>query len=195
MKRGQAEEIFPFLEARLREANWGWTDIDLIAVGVGPGNFTGIRISVAAARGLSLSLGVPALGVSSFEFTRDPEDGLAAHPAEVVSVPALRERAYIQAFRYGKPVGEPTVIDPRTPPPDLARPNLRVVGYRAKEIATALDADFHESETLRVGERIAQVAEWRIGYEGEVPSRPAPLYVRPADASPPSDPPPVILDD
>ena len=39
---------------------------EALAVGIGPGNFTGIRIAVSAARGLGLSLGIPVFGVSSF---------------------------------------------------------------------------------------------------------------------------------
>ncbi len=43
----------------------GWDQVDRIAVGLGPGTFTGIRIGVATAAGLSLSTGVPAVGVST----------------------------------------------------------------------------------------------------------------------------------
>lgn len=67
MTRGQAERLFPLLEELLAEAGLSWPDLDAIGVGVGPGNFTGIRISVAAARGLALSLGIPAVGVSATE--------------------------------------------------------------------------------------------------------------------------------
>ena len=67
MTKGQAERLFPLLEELLAEAGLAWSDLDAIGVGVGPGNFTGVRISVAAARGLALSLGIPAIGVSATE--------------------------------------------------------------------------------------------------------------------------------
>ncbi|MEF9603437.1 tRNA (adenosine(37)-N6)-threonylcarbamoyltransferase complex dimerization subunit type 1 TsaB, partial [Paracoccus sp. PXZ] len=67
MARGQAERLFPLLEELLAEAGVAWRDLSAIGCGIGPGNFTGIRISVAAARGLALSLGIPAVGVSVTE--------------------------------------------------------------------------------------------------------------------------------
>ena len=57
MGRGQAERLFPLLEELLAEGGVTWRDLTALGVGTGPGNFTGIRISVAAARGLALSLG------------------------------------------------------------------------------------------------------------------------------------------
>jgi tRNA threonylcarbamoyl adenosine modification protein YeaZ len=41
--------------------------VDLIAVGVGPGSFTGIRVGIAAAKGLALPGGIPIKAVSSFD--------------------------------------------------------------------------------------------------------------------------------
>ncbi len=49
----------PLLEEMLAEAGAAWGDLAPIGVGIGPGNFTGIRISVAAARGLALGAGHP----------------------------------------------------------------------------------------------------------------------------------------
>ena len=63
MKNGQAELLFEVIEDALKKAKIKKTRIDFIVVGIGPGNFTGIRIGLAAAKGLSLSLKVPISGV------------------------------------------------------------------------------------------------------------------------------------
>ena len=59
MERGQAERLLPMIEALLAEAGVGWGDLDGIGVCTGPGNFTGLRVAVAAARGLALALAHP----------------------------------------------------------------------------------------------------------------------------------------
>ncbi|MFP4451570.1 MAG: tRNA (adenosine(37)-N6)-threonylcarbamoyltransferase complex dimerization subunit type 1 TsaB, partial [Rhodosalinus sp.] len=74
MGRGQAERLMPMLEEMLAEAGVGWSDLDVLGVGTGPGNFTGLRIAVAAARGLALALDVPAVGVSGFEVIHSATD-------------------------------------------------------------------------------------------------------------------------
>ncbi len=90
MGRGQAERLFPLLEEVLASNGLGWQDLSRLGVGIGPGNFTGIRISVAAARGLALSLGVPAIGVSTFQAISMSEP--APH---LPAVPAPRDQFYI----------------------------------------------------------------------------------------------------
>ncbi len=89
MQRGQAEALFPLLEAVLDHAKANWQDVSAIGVGTGPGNFTGIRIAVSAARGLSLGLKVPAIGVSAFDMA-------SAGKACPVYIPAPRDQAYVQ---------------------------------------------------------------------------------------------------
>jgi tRNA threonylcarbamoyladenosine biosynthesis protein TsaB len=41
--------------------------VDLLAVGLGPGTFTGIRIGIATARGLGISLGLPVRGICTLD--------------------------------------------------------------------------------------------------------------------------------
>ena len=67
MTRGQAERLMPMVEEVLAEAGATLKDLTAIAVCTGPGNFTGIRIAVALSRGLSFSLGLPAVGVGALE--------------------------------------------------------------------------------------------------------------------------------
>jgi len=188
MARGQAEHLMGTLQAVLSQAGGALENIDALAVGIGPGNFTGIRISVAAAEGLGLGLGIPVIGVSTFEAMLDP-DGPLAEPGLVVSVPAPRDQAYVQLLRYGKPVGAPRLIDPATPPQDLEVPvNMRVRGFRAADIARSFGVSVSQIEPEHIAAQIARMGDikWR---DDSFDRRAAPLYVRPADAAPPKDPP------
>lgn len=81
---GQAEALLPLLDRMLAAAGTTFSRVDAVACGTGPGNFTGVRISVAAARGLALALGRPAIGVTGFEalahgLTRPCTVALPAH--------------------------------------------------------------------------------------------------------------------
>ena len=168
MEKGQAEHLLPMLENLLAEAGLAWRDLTALAVGTGPGNFTGVRISVAAARGLSLSLGIPAIGVTRLEALAH---GLA-RPLWVVE-DARRDEVYAQRFDGTGAAARLTRLDALTldaPVAGNALPNA--------------------IPSLPIAEAIARVAATRIA---EPQPRPAPFYLRGADAAPPSDPPPVIL--
>jgi tRNA threonylcarbamoyladenosine biosynthesis protein TsaB len=63
---GHATMLMPMVERAMAKAGCAYADLSRIAVAVGPGSFTGIRVGLAAALGLSLASGVPAVGISSF---------------------------------------------------------------------------------------------------------------------------------
>ncbi len=67
MRKGQVERLMPLMQEMLENAGVSWGDLTRIGVGIGPGNFTGIRIAVSAARGLALAPDTPAGGVSGGE--------------------------------------------------------------------------------------------------------------------------------
>jgi len=97
-KKTHSEKLMPMIEFMLSNAEISLEDIDLIAVANGPGSFTGVRIGVATAQGLSHALGIPHVGISSLE-------GLAANVFETngIIVPILnarREQVYTAMFRY-----------------------------------------------------------------------------------------------
>jgi tRNA threonylcarbamoyladenosine biosynthesis protein TsaB len=60
-----AERLLPLIAEVLAEAGWERRDLARIGVSVGPGSFTGLRVGIACAQGLSLGLGIPLLGVTS----------------------------------------------------------------------------------------------------------------------------------
>ena len=61
----RAQTLLEDVDALLRQAGAHPADLQRLAVGVGPGSFTGVRIGLAAARGLALSLGIEGAGVST----------------------------------------------------------------------------------------------------------------------------------
>ena len=64
-RASRAQTLLEDVDALLRQAGAHPSEICRLAVGIGPGSFTGVRIGLAAARGLALSLGVGGAGVST----------------------------------------------------------------------------------------------------------------------------------
>ena len=59
--------LMPMVEAMLCSSELSLADLDAIAVAAGPGSFTGIRIGIAAAKGLAWARELPCVGVSTLE--------------------------------------------------------------------------------------------------------------------------------
>ncbi|MGB0967925.1 MAG: tRNA (adenosine(37)-N6)-threonylcarbamoyltransferase complex dimerization subunit type 1 TsaB [Halocynthiibacter sp.] len=162
MAKGQAEHLMPMIEEMLSISGKSWQDLDRIGVGIGPGNFTGIRIAVSAARGLGLSLNIPAVGVNGFEVA-----ALGAPVPCRALVNAPRDQVYCLESGQDAPV-----LIPRA---DLADNNLS-------------SFEFSSLTPTEISVRIARIAS-----VSDTQERPAPLYIRAADAAPPKDPLPQIV--
>lgn len=63
----QAERLPGAIEQLLEEQGWTPESLELVAVSLGPGGFTGVRVGMAAAQGLTFGLDIPLVGVSSLE--------------------------------------------------------------------------------------------------------------------------------
>lgn len=90
----RSEDLLPAIEALLHEANATARDIGRIAVSLGPGSFTGLRIGIASALGLSKALKCEVVGVPLLPamFSLSDKAGRAA----VVPV-GKNDRAYLFA--------------------------------------------------------------------------------------------------
>lgn len=175
MAIGQAERLMPLLAEMLAVAGLTWRDLHGIGVGTGPGNFTGVRLSVSAARGLALSLSRPAIGVTRLEALAE---GLP-RPLAVIE-DARRGAAYLQ--RFG-PDSAPQLVD------SDALPDLGSMS-RTGGGAALMSGGAILPPAMPLAVAIARIAARRLG---TVQPRPAPLYLRAADAAVSSDPPVVIL--
>ena len=164
MQKGQSEALGPLIKDLLASQNFEIDRVTRIGVGIGPGNFTGTRVAVSFARGLSLALKCPAFGISSFEATYFGHNG----PAFVI-VPATRERVYVQ--RYPKTLDGAWIST-------------------EKEIDFGDAKRIERCTGQRLSENIAHLAAQR-SIEDLIP--PAPLYLKPANAAPSREYPPKIL--
>ena len=97
----RAQTLLEDVDALLRQAGAHPSEIDRLAVGVGPGSFTGVRIGLAVARGLALSLDVPGSGVSTLAALA------AGAPGAVPVVDAKRREVFTLV------AGEPRVLAPQ----------------------------------------------------------------------------------
>ena len=187
--RGHAERLMPMVESALIEAQKTFDDLDRIAVTVGPGSFTGVRVGVAAARGLALALDIPAVGIGSLEAIALPVRRARDNGTVLAALDAKRGEVYAlaQDLSSGAVTIEPTSIaisDLARRIEPLARP-LVLVGAGATIAADALGPDraviFGEADVPD----IADVAA--LGFLADPSSPPVPLYARGADAKPQAD--------
>jgi tRNA threonylcarbamoyladenosine biosynthesis protein TsaB len=104
----RAQTLLEDVDALLRQAGAHPSDLDRLAVGLGPGSFTGVRIGLAVARGLALSLELPGSGVSTLA-------ALAAGAPDALPVIDAKRREIFTLVG-----GEPCVLAPQELPLDEA---------------------------------------------------------------------------
>ena len=111
--RGHAERLLPMIGDVLLAAGTSYGELQLICVTIGPGTFTGIRIGLAAARGLALASDLPVLGLSTLEAVAAgvaPDGGCAV----LAALDARRGQVYVQAFASDRsPLAPPRVLAPQ----------------------------------------------------------------------------------
>jgi tRNA threonylcarbamoyladenosine biosynthesis protein TsaB len=185
---------------RAAAAAGGWQAVDLLAVGLGPGTFTGLRVGIATARGLSVSLGLPARGVCTLDAlargireasSSVPFAGIAGKRNSSALAVLYGWRGEVFAALYGSAgerLWEPAVYEPGK----LAR---RVAELDEAPLAAGSGALRFQQELTRGGVRIAddsdpvhRVAARHVcalaatAADAEERDGLAPIYLRPPDA-------------
>lgn len=195
MDRGHAEAVIPMIAEVIEEAGFDYAVLDAVGVTRGPGAFTGVRIGLAAARGIGLAAAIPVLGFSTFEAVA------AAVPAGtlngrrlIVAVESKREDLYVQAFDADRnPVSPAEAVMPAGLRNRVPDGSLVLAGDAAGRAREALA----DRSTVEVIEAVAQpdaahVASLAAALAPVVSSaaddHPAtPLYLRPPDAKRPAN--------
>lgn len=167
-RASRAVRVLEDADELLREAGVEPSELDGVVVGTGPGSFTGLRMGLAAARGLAFALDVPVAGVSTL-------DALAAGaPGALPVVDAGRREVFTRV--NGEPVA--------TPPQELElEPGTLCVGdgaVRYRDVLEARGAEIppgeDERHRPRAGFHAALATEFGSAEEIE------PLYLRIPDA-------------
>lgn len=172
--RGHAERLMAMIDDAMAEAKLTLTDVERIGVTVGPGSFTGIRVGVAAARGLALALGVECVGVSTLEVLA--RTASSSEKPVLAAINAHRDQVYAQGFERDVPQGEPLLLELDDYLARATAPGIVLVGS-----ASALVND-REAETAPDHYPIDLVA--RISATAKAQGKPRPLYLRGPDAKP-----------
>ncbi len=184
MERGHAEALMPMIARVMAAAGIALQAVDRIAVTIGPGSFTGLRVGVAAARGLALTCQCPAVGVTTLAALA--EDARKNHPGRVVGAAIDARHGHVYFALYGAD-GEvlvaPEALDIETAAA-YARDHAAIIaGPGAPLLASAASESGGFEIVANDAPSLAAVA--RLGAAATPTlARPAPLYLRPPDAKP-----------
>lgn len=186
MSRGHAEAIIPLIARVMDQAKVEFAGIDRIAVTVGPGSFTGLRVGISAARGISLAAGKPAIGLTTLAAYAAPYLAQDDSVPVAVVIDARHDHVYLQVFgRGGRTLVTPRIASLNEAVRSAAVAPTRIVGNAANLVAAAWPAS--ELKPKLVEERSAPDIAWvaRLGFTAlEGQSAPKPLYLRTPDAQP-----------
>jgi tRNA threonylcarbamoyladenosine biosynthesis protein TsaB len=166
-RTSRAQTLLEDVDALLRQGGAHPRELGALAVGIGPGSFTGVRIGLAAARGLALSLELGGAGVSTLA-------ALAAGAPDALPVIDARRREVFTLVG-----GAPAVLEPA----DVAVAGATLVGSGAIRYRAVFEAG-GAVVPPDADERHVPRARFHAALAGELGPVDAiePLYLRVPDA-------------
>jgi tRNA threonylcarbamoyl adenosine modification protein YeaZ len=186
MERGHAEALMPMTASIMAEAKLAFSDLDVIAATTGPGSFTGVRIAIAAARGLALVTHAKLFGSDSLTVMAREAVGAADGKPFAVAVDARRGMLYLGLYDGAGARREgPLLVAPEEAATTLPRDVAVAVGSGAELLAGAASLRSHEIEArLSALQPSASTLATMALEGGEMVPVLKPLYLRPPDAKP-----------
>ena len=186
MQRGHAEALMPLVKRVMDRAATSFAQIDRIAVTTGPGSFTGLRVGIAAARGLALATAKPAVGITTLAAYAAPFIAADDSLPVVAAIDARHDHVYLQVFGAGgRTIVTPRLLSLRDALRVAATGSPRVTGTAANILAAAWPHGERPSRTIE--QRPAPDIDWvaRLGaLATDTTTPPKPLYLRAPDAQP-----------
>jgi tRNA threonylcarbamoyl adenosine modification protein YeaZ len=186
MVRGHAEALMPLIGRVMASADTPFSALDRIAVTVGPGSFTGLRVGIAAARGIALATGKPAVGLTTLAAYAAPHIAHDDKTAVAVAIDARHQHVYLQLFGPGgRTVIAPRIASVADAVRAVANGAVRIVGTGAAMLAAAWpprDAPPALVEEHRAPD-IVWVGRLAVAADDSM-ADPKPLYLRAPDAQP-----------
>src|SRR5690349_19062548 len=187
MARGHAEALMPMVAEVLAAACIAARDLDLIAATEGPGSFTGVRIAIAAARGLALATGAKLYGTDSLTvMARDAlAVGLLPKGPFAVAVDARRGMIYLGIYdAAGERRDGPVLVSPDNAANLVPRDLSLAIGSGATLLAECAEQGRRiETALPDLQPSAASLAKIALEARATVPVL-RPLYLRPPDARP-----------
>ena len=182
--RGHAERLMGMIDAAMAEAGLAFTDLDRVAVTVGPGSFTGLRVGIAATRGLALVSGSPTVGIGTLAVHAETARHEIGEAPVLAVLAAGRGEIYGQSFAAdGTPDGPPEAAPAETFARRIAA-NTLIAGSGAAALAEIL-GDEARARTVHTRSAPDIASLCRLGAAAPAAREaPRPLYLRPPDAKP-----------
>jgi tRNA threonylcarbamoyladenosine biosynthesis protein TsaB len=189
MKRGHAEALMPLVARVMKESGIAFADLDRIAATTGPGSFTGLRVGLAAARGIALAANKPVVGITTLTAYVAPHVSEHGEHPIIAAIDARHDHVYLQVVAgHGEPLVTPRVapIAEALAASRFGAPQL--VGNAATLLAERWPSD--APAPVKVDQQAAPDIVWVAWLAAAVDPNMAtarPFYLRAPDAKPPAD--------
>ncbi len=175
MERGQDRRLMPMIVETIQQAGVDFPALDRIAVTRGPGSFTGLRIGLAAARGIGLAANKPVIGIDRFLVYREQ---FKTRPGNLLAIiDSKRQELFCRFYPANGQATEATMMMPDEIEKFLSENKNTVVAGDATLPSNIAILKPAENEIVTTAALAARAIPDHPDF------LPRPLYIRPPDVT------------